>query len=91
MRLSGGHENHLAVLQAVGLAGDDDLDLALQHLYQRIERGCVFAQAFAFVESEDRHRAGGLLDNFAPYDGAVLVVDECNGFRHLGHGERFRF
>lgn len=90
MRLSGGHENHLAALQAVGLTGDHYLDFALQHLYQRVERGCVFAQALAFVESEDGHRTGGLFDNLAAYDGAILVVDEFNGLRHLRHGERSR-
>ena len=45
MRLTGRHEDQLAALQAMGLAGNHDLHFAFQHLHQRVERRGVFAQA----------------------------------------------
>src|ERR1035437_2641618 len=91
VRLTGGHENHLAALQAMRLASDADFRLTFHHLHQRIERSCVFAQSLAFVEGEERHTAGGPLDDLAAHDRAVLVVDEFRGLGHLVAGWSFRF
>ena len=91
VRLTGGHENHLATLQAVGLAGNHDFRLTFHHLHQRVEWSCVFAQSLAFVEGEDRHAAGGLLDNLAADDGTVLIVHQFGRPHGLGTGEPFGF
>ena len=80
MRLTGGHENHLILLQAEALAGDRDFDLSLQDLHQCVERRRMFAQALCFVESKDCHRAGRPFEDLAAYDGALLVIDEFNSF-----------
>src|ERR1035437_4436765 len=50
-----------------------------------------FAQSLAFVEGEERHAAGGPLDDLAAHDRAVLVVDEFRGLGHLVAGQSFRF
>lgn len=63
VRLTGGHQNHFAALQPVELAGNHNLGRAFHHLHQRVERGRMLAQALAFVEGEDCHSAGGLLDD----------------------------
>ena len=55
VRRTGRHENHLAAIQTVGLAGNDDLSLPFYHLYERVERCGVFAKTLTFVESEERH------------------------------------
>lgn len=89
VRLLRGHENHLAVMQVMRLASDADFRLAFEHMRERIERGRVFAQSLAFVEGEERHTAGGLLDDLAADDGTVLVADEFQGPSHLGAGESF--
>ena len=81
VRLTGGHENHLAAMKAVRVACDADFCLAFDYLHNRIERGRVLAQALAFVEGEDRHAASGPFNDFAADDRAVLVVDE---FKDLG-------
>src|ERR1035437_125787 len=91
VRLTGGHENHLAALQAMRLASDADFRLAVEHLHERVEWSCVFAQSLAFVEGEERHTAGGPLDDLAAHDRAVLVVDEFRGLGHLVAGWFFRF
>ena|ERR1035437_5549031 len=86
VRLTGGHENHLAALQAMRLASDADFRLAFEHLHERIERCRVLTQALSFVEGEERHAAGGPLDDLATDDRAVLVVDEFRGLGHLVAG-----
>src|SRR5665213_2416880 len=84
VRLTGGHENHLADQQAVELAGNHNLGFAFHYLHQCVEWGRVFAQSLAFVEGEKRHTADGLLDDLAADDGTVLVTDEFGGPGHLG-------
>ena len=42
--LVGGHDQHLAFADLVGLAGDADLGLAVGDLDQGVERGGVLAQ-----------------------------------------------
>ena len=51
----------------------------------------MLAQPLAVVESEQRHVAGGFLDDFAADDGAVLVVDEFGSPADLRAGQTFGF
>src|SRR5690242_542189 len=78
-----GHENHLAALQAMRFAGDADFDITFEHVDERIEGSRVLAQALTFVECEDGHGTGRLLDDFAADNRAVLVVHQLCGLRNF--------
>jgi hypothetical protein len=83
------HENHFAALQAVGVAGNHNFRFAFHHLHQCVERGRVFTQSLAFVEGENRHATGGLLDDLAAHNGPVLVADKFSDLGRLAAGESF--
>ena len=89
--LAGGHQDHLPALDAMGLAGNDDLGVAFDHLYQGVKRRGVFAQALPFVEGEQGNVAVRFLDDFATDDRTVLVVHEFARFGDGGGGESLGF
>jgi hypothetical protein len=60
---------------------DFNFRFAFHHLHQCVEWGRVFAQSLSFVEGENRHDAGRLLDDLAAHNGTVLVVDEIRNRR----------
>jgi len=89
VRLTCWHENYFAAPQAVWVAGNHNFCFAFHHLHQCVERGRVFAQSLSFVEGENRHAAGGLLDDLAAHNGTVLVADEFSDLGRLDTRESF--
>jgi len=91
VRLTGGHKNHLAALQLVWLAENDNLGIAFHHLHQCVEWRRVLAQALAFIESENCHVASGLLDDLAADNSAFLVAHQLRDLRDFGAAESLGF
>lgn len=77
--LAGGEPEDVARVDAVRLARDRDVGVALEVEHEGVERGRVLAQALPRVEREHRDRAHRLLHESAADDGARLEGDEIRG------------
>ncbi len=76
MRLSGGHDDHFAFLQAMGYARNPDFDLAVEDLDQCIKGRRMFAQTLSGIEGENGDRSGRFVDYLPADNGPLLVINQ---------------
>jgi len=74
VRLISRQDDGFTLPQLETVARDLDVSLAIGDYHQRIERRCMFAEAFAYVECEHCNRAALVLQQHAANDGAILIL-----------------
>ena len=75
-----GHQNNLPSRGADRVAADDDFGLAIEDLYESMERDGVFGKSLAGVKAENCEGTGFVLQQCAADNSAVLI--RC----HLAQG-----